>query len=204
MINQNNQGKPITVTFPDGRIASAIASLVIRKKPIGWGKKSYSAYYKEAYGKWVKGIFDAMMTDGKPKIIPFDESKRVKNSTRYLQFQQGKMFLLEQMDSEGKYKVFADSVEVDKTSGRGIVIDFRKVDDTMPDVTDVVSFREKPRWKKELDVYLEEPNPDGKPFIRESLALTDVEVQQQIDELGGIEGLMFDVTNSSVKVYKGL
>ena len=204
MDNNPSTPRPITITLPDGKMASAIANLVIRKKPIGWSKKSYGSYYKEVYAKWVRDILDLMMAERKPKRIPWDTIKGCgsKNSL-YLRFAQGKMYLLHELDFDGKYRKFCEGLKVTRHDKVGIIIDFDLDQGNLPGAVDVVSIRDTPKWKKDLDNYLES-GEDGKPFHKCNLQLTDDEVRQQITELEGLTNVMYSVTHDEIKVIKGV
>ena len=201
---QFNMSKPITITLPNGVTAAAVTRAVTSKRPAGWSKRSYGSYFNNFYGEQAKAIFDGMMTDGQPRILRYDSVKGVSNDSLYLRFQQGKMFLLQNMHTaDGKYAKFADGIRCIRRKGVGIIIEHGGNEIPL-NAVQVMPVASTPKWKKELDDYLENDNPTGVPFIRDNLALKEEDVVLLTQELEGLTNIMFDITQSSVRVIKGV
>jgi hypothetical protein len=192
--------KKITVTFPNGQTASRVVDLIVHNKPIGWSRKSYASYYTEDYGKMVQRIADKMIESKHPMVIRLDTQSCTMN-TLYLRVNQGFRYLADNMDSDGKYKKFLCSVRISRKSGEGLSIEFK---DSAEDLIaeDFVSEKDMPKWKAQLDEYLESDNPEAEPFHKTGLLLNPEDIRQLKLELGELKNIIFSVDSREVKVIK--
>src|ERR1039457_162000 len=118
------QPKPIIITFPNGETASKVVDLIVRKKPIGWSRRSYATYYNEAYARWFQKDVDEMMLDMQPRVYKFDMFPTLKKNSVYARINQSKSYLLDFLDPDKKYEKFFCYVRIRREdSGVALRID---------------------------------------------------------------------------------
>lgn len=197
--------EPITITLPNGKIASQLVDLVMRKRPIGWSKRSFATYYSNLHATWLKKSLDEMIESRQDIVFRYDTARMSANSL-YLRVNQAFLFLLENMDSEGKYAKLRTEVRVRREKGVGVIFEFDEVLRNPDDVGAEKIVKEvanQPKWRDKMDDYLESPSTAGTPFFQDGLVLTLEEIQELKDELGGLKNLICDVTSRHVKIIKG-
>src|ERR1019366_10578257 len=104
--------KHISVIYPDSTTAARVVDLVVRKKPLGWGRRSYSSYYREEYALWLKKQLDAMDVDKKSRAFPYSAWKNSRPDTIYLRVNHSFHYLIDFLDHEGKYERMFHQIKV--------------------------------------------------------------------------------------------
>lgn len=167
------------------RLAKAVSGLPSKKTPHNWSYRSSSPYYKEYYGKELKGVFDRLAAGGPPEVFSFSDGrqKNMLPGTVYLRVNQSILYLLEQLDTEDDYyKKLRKRIVVERKLGLGIKLSLR------PDgiTEDAKSFKpmtehqmvtEAPRWKRILLEWVSNANV-GDEYDKEGLSLTASEVKE--------------------------
>jgi len=193
--------KPITVTYPDGATAQRVVDLIVRKKPIGWGRRSYSSYYTEDYALWIKRELDAMAIDKKSRAFPYNLWKNSTPNTVYLRVNQSWHFLRDYLDPEGKYERMWHQIKVSRVRGFGVTLEYKESATEMPSGEVFVPRTDVCKWKKEIDDYLNDDSVT-KPLHIEKLILTPDEVKKITDELSDLETIQFVVRHNEIKIIK--
>jgi len=199
-MNEQQQPKPITITFPDGQTMSKIVNTIVRQRPEGWSRKAYAGYYKEQYGEWMKNVLDDMHDRQVSKLLPYANFPDLKRNSLYLLINQSMLYVLENMEtSDMKYKRLTDRIKIDRTDPRGIQLMLQeamtgKAEDVVPKV-------EKPKWKEKMEKWLDD-NDDPMPFVQSNLLLTPQERDQLILEVSGLSNVMYSITCREIKLIK--
>jgi hypothetical protein len=195
------QPKPITVTYPDGVTAQRVVDLVVRNKPIGWSRHSYSTYYREPYALWLKKELDKMMADKQPRAFPYNMWKNSTPNTIYLRINQAWHYLNDFLDPTGIYVKMWHETKVCRVRGYGVKIEYKETSIEMPEGEVFVPRTDVCKWKKRIDDYL---NDDSviEPLHIKNLILTPEEVKQQIDELSDLVTIHFVVKHNEIKIIK--
>jgi len=193
--------KHITITYPDAVTAQRVVDLVVRKKPVGWGRRSYSSYYREEYALWIKGELDKMDADKKPRAFPYSLWKNSTPNTIYLRVNQAWHYLRDFLDPEGKYEKMFHQIKVCRKHGYGVTLEYKEIAGEMPVGEVFVPRSDERKWKKQIDDYL---NDDSiiKPLHLERLVLTQEEVKKLIAELEGDSRIQFVVRHNEIKIIK--
>ena len=205
-MSQEQQSKPITITFADNSTMSKVVSHFVRDKPIGWSHKSYAPYYKRAYADWIKKDIDEMISTRNTIVYPYDKWPKIKGNGLYLRVNQALLFLLEpknEMDSDGKYAKFREQVSIRRERGKGIIIEFDEVLEGSSRAEMIMSDRDKPKWKLKMDEWLESNAVNQPPFYQKNLLLTPEEVEEIKSELEGLTNIIHDITSREIKIIKG-
>lgn len=198
----NIPSKPITITFPDGQTMARIVNVVApRTRPEGWSRRSYSPYYKERYGEWIRPVLDDMIANRTNKFLPYENFPNVTASSLYQRIHMAVRYLIDNSDPTGKYNKLWNEVKVDRKHIKGIAIKFDNVIDGSGKIEDLVPEDIKPKWKEDMDKYLDDPD-DIKPFIRGNLLLKQDEINQIRLELDGLTNIMYSVTAREIKILK--
>jgi len=208
-----NEDKPVTVVFPSGRIASKIVNLVANNKPLGAGRRSQYPYYKSSYALWIKADIDKMIAakaDNLPLVYDYKTfcttETNISEITLYARITQAARFLVEQMDDqEGTYHKWYEQIEISKNMKLGGVAiiwrsEFSAGTNLRPRLSEPKV--ELPRWRRELDEYLESDMDE--PFKKDNLLLGKDAVASLQKELEGVLGIFVSITTSSITIVKTL
>lgn len=101
-----------------------LKSLTLEANRATQSGRSRQPYYQKKYADWAKDLIDAVITSGKPYIIPLEGLSYI---TVKLQWSQGVKYLLDYHDKEGKYLDLIKKLNVDHSRHRGTTIAPKKV-----------------------------------------------------------------------------
>ena len=193
--------KPITISYPDATTETRVVELVTRKKPLGWGRRSYSSYYKEDYARWIMRELDAMDIDKKARAFPYAAWKNSTPNTIYLRVNQAWHYLRDFLDPVGKSERMFHQIKVSRIKGYGVTMEYKESASEMPAGEVYVPKSEEKKWKKQIDDYL---NDDSvvKPLVIEHLILSSDEVQKVTDELSDLSTIQFVVKPNKITIIK--
>ena len=196
----SDEQKPITVTYPDATTASRVVDLVVRKRPLGWSRKSYATYFREEYALQMKRELDSLISSRTAKLFPYEHFPNMSSTSLYLRINQSVRYVLEFLDPDGRYAKLWSEVRTEKVKGRGVVIKFRDfvTDDLKGE--DFVAKADKVKWKQKIDLYLE--GDEMKPLHIDHLLLSSSEIDEVKAELDGVEGIQFSVSSKEIKIVK--
>lgn len=190
----------ITVTFPDKQTASRIVDLIVRKKPHGWGRRSYATYYRPEYGEWLRKELQPILDTGEPQV--FRLTGRYTMNSLYLLINQAFTYLREEVIDKDKWIELWEKVKVEKHKGVGVIISIKEPPKDLPTGENFVPKTETPKWRRELNDYLS--GDEIRPFHKDRLVLTNEEVNQIKIELDGLENIQFSINNKEIKIIKTL
>jgi hypothetical protein len=200
---KEEQSKPITISFPDGKVAKQVVNLLVRKKPKGWAHRSYASYYKLVYAEWLLRDINEMMVDRQPRIFPYDKWPNVSPSSLYLRVNQATAYILDNLDPDGKYARFFEQIKCRRIPKVGVKLCF---DDVLADVEPggekFIGDDDAPAWKQKMDAYLESDDETVEPFHQTGLMLTPEQVAQLELELSGLSSIMYSVSCREIKIIK--
>lgn len=191
--------QPITITFPNGRLASKVVDLVVRSRPIGWSRKSRSPYYNKPYALWIKVTVDAMIEDGRAKVFLRESFPGINESTLYTRVHQALLYLVEQLDTEDKkYALFKEKIVIRRK--QGVILEFKDINNIEGKAQDFVELKELPKWKIKLDEWLE--SGEFEPFIMTNLLLSEKEKEQLHLELDDLTNIMSSISTQELKLVR--
>ena len=189
------------VLSSDNPLVAQIVNAVVKKRPLGWSQRSRAAYYNEKNGKWLLRDIDAMIKDRKARIYRYSNFPGLSQTSLYLKINQSFRYILDNLDPDGLYKQFEESIRITRQANTGVIIRFESTGDADSLEAEVMdSIKSRPKWMDKMDEWLE--GEDTKPLIKEGLRLTDEEVAQIKLELSGITSVMAAVDNASVKIMR--
>lgn len=208
--------KRIHSIFPSETIAKRAVDMLTSDKPEGWGHRSSAPYFKEYYGLEMKGLIDDSMKTYQSIVYDYETfcnpraAHRVSERTVYNRVNQSLRYVLERLDTpEKKYYKWRQTVEVHPKAGLGVVISYIAELvaaqlgqlDGLPKPRLVTPSTDIPRWKRDLDKWLEN-SENNEPFVKENLALSPAEQEQLKTELFGLSNIEYSVSVDSVKLIK--
>lgn len=175
-----------------------------KTKPRGWARRSNASYYTEAHAIQVKIEIDKMMVDGKPRIFAYSRWPHMTPNSVYLRVNRGIRYLLEFMDSEGKYAKFLEKLDIRRRRDLGVELSIKDQAQSLEEFNaqEVVPQSEKPRWKQRIEHWLEHSEPGSPPFILENLALSVDEVRDLKVEFQGLKSVQTYITATTIKLIK--
>jgi hypothetical protein len=205
--------KPVTVIFPSGRIAAKIVNLVVHNKPLGASRRSQYPYYKSSYALWIKADIDKMIAE-KANNLPLvydykifcTVETNISEITLYARITQAARFLVEQMDDqEGTYHKWYEQIEISKNQKLGGVAiiwrsEFSAGTNLRPRLSEPQV--ELPRWRRELDEWLE--GEQDEPFKRDNLLLGKDVIAKLHQDYDSVQGLFISITPTSITFVKTL
>ena len=212
-MNVDDNDKPVTLTFPSGRVASKLIRIVAHNKPIGASRKSQYPYYKEEYALWIKRDIDGMIAskaERHPLIYDYNifctTETNISEQTLYARVTQAARYLVEQMDNEAStYSKWYEQVEISKHKKLGGVAIIWK-----PEMASGTELRPRlaepevtiPKWREELAEWLE--GEQNTPFSRKNLMLDAETIAKLKSEYADIKGLFISITSSNITLVKVL
>ena len=195
--------KQINLTISGSAISSEMSDLFLRKRPVGWSRKSNAPYYNVRYATWLKKDVDAMIIDKRPRIYRYETFKSVSSSSLYARINQALLYLCEKMDdANDTYKNFKHSVRVERERGVGVTIMFHGIEDTNAGADVFVPDCDKPKWMLKMDAWLESSESNLPPFHQQQLALSPEAIAELELMLSEIAGILYTVTPSEIKIIK--
>lgn len=207
MISDNEELKAV---FANPKVQEAAVDLFVRKRPMGWGRRSIAPYFNEHYGREAKAVLDEMMKSRQDVCYHYSEFLKkfgINKETLYLRVNQSMRYVVEMMDDKDHtYGRFMAMLIIRRIHGLGVTVRFRpecrdgNISDFKPKPVDAKD--EVPRWKEHLNDWLENSEPGDKPFLKEGLTLTATEIEDLNVSLKQVKGIMFNVTSFSVKIIK--
>jgi len=198
MSNENN---PIVISYPNQATAAKVVDILVRKKPAGWSRRSYSSYFREEYALWIKRELDAMDADKKARAFPYSQWKNSTPNTIYLRVNQAWHYLREYMDPEGKYEKMWHQVKISRVKGYGVTLEYKELASDMPMGEVFVPRKDVCKWKKSIDDYLNDDSRTN-PLHITNLILTPDEVKRTTEELSDLSTIQFSVRHNEVKIIK--
>lgn len=200
---------PIRDFFKNPKIEKAVVDIVVRKKPVGWSRRSNAPYYKEYYAQTLKAQIDAMIADRKDRIFPYASFPQHSKQTLYLRINQSLRYIIDYMDDDNKtYAKWSEMVEITRERDvRGIRISYRPefqgMDFSKEFIPVAIESRSQvPTWKQEVDDYLENSQPGDKPLHIDKLCMTPEQVIDLNTSLKPLEGIMYSVNAHEIKIIK--
>jgi hypothetical protein len=193
--------KPVTITYPSGKIASQVVDILVRKRPAGWGRKSYATYYREDYAKGLIKELDSMIETRRNKVFRCESMPHLTLNTIYLWINQSFRYVRDYLDQDGKYDRLWREIRVERVPRTGVILKFRDfVNDTLHG-EDFVAREDRCKWKKQVDDYLTDDDKTD-PLHIEHLLLTPEEIDQVKSELSDLGNVQFSVTSKEIKIVK--
>lgn len=191
----------ITITYPNQALAAQVVDILVRKKPVGWSRRSYSSYFREEYALWIKRELDIMDEDKKPRAFPYSQWKNSTPNTIYLRINQAWHYLMEYMDTDGKYKKLWHQIKISRVRHYGVTLEFKEIANDMPMGEVFVPRKDVCKWKRTIDDYLEDDSKI-KPLHISNLILTPEEVKTVTAELSDLSTIQFSVRHNEIKIIK--
>lgn len=191
---------------PDAFVAAAkmILEQQTKIRPRGWSKKSRSPYYTEECAYNMKEIFDSMIQDGKRRVMYFKDYPKVREETLLQKVNQGKLYLLQRLDPDGKYAQFCAKLFIRHRRGIGLIFDLSRPIAkliTSPlmenDEIEIVELRE------DINNFLSE-GKIGEKLERIGLSLSPENLEEIENMLEGVPNILSKVTLNSIKIIKHL
>jgi hypothetical protein len=200
----------LKVIFKDPQMSAKMVDILVNNKPQGWGRRSIAPYFTEKYGKIMKAVLDTMMEKKEDLVYGYDDFKQqfgLSASSLYLRINQSIKYVCEKMDTpDHKYSKFCEMFTIERRRGVGVILRFK------PDMREgfnaefipkpIISKDELPKWKDDLNTWLEESVPGDEPFHADKLALNPEEIQEVKNSLVGLKGVISNVTSYHIKVIK--
>lgn len=169
-------------------------------KPRSWNKKTNAPYYREKYGLELKAMLDKMMIDGQHRIFRFDEFPELSKNSLYLKVNQSKLYLLENLDPDGRYAHYLNHVRIRRTRvGVRLSSDTENDGSFMPST--VITINAQDSLREKIDKFLEESQP-GQELLINKLVLEEGDVEALQASLMPLENFAANITHTSVKIVR--
>jgi len=192
--------------FRDPNVAKSVIDMVVRKKPIGWSRRSNAPYYKRCHALELKSVVDEMLTTREDQVYFYKDYPNMSANTLYLRVNQSLRFLLDFLDTdEAQYAKWSEMVNITKERGTGVRISFddefrnSAVSTFKPHA--ITSKGNTPTWKQDVDDYLENIKR-VQPLHIPGLCLSPDEMTTLRDSLRPLKGIIFYITSAEIKILK--
>jgi hypothetical protein len=203
--------------FPSEVVREKVIRIVTEKdvvKPHGFGQDSYSPYYKKHYGEQLQRLADEQLKTLQDIVYDYATFCKPKNpngcseTSLYNRVNMSRRYLLERLDPDGKYQGWKEITNVRQLGGVGVVISIdpeikammagNTKDTPQPRMAEPIV--NKPRWKQQLDDWVE--SDDTSPLVIRHLILTPEEQEVIRNELMGDRRIESIVTSSEIRAMK--
>lgn len=206
-MSQQETTNAVKEFFHNPATAKAMVDLVVRKKPVGWSRRSNAPYYKEFYALGFKDEVDKMLLDRQDRVFRYDNFPHHSKETLYLRVNQSLRYLLDYMDDDQKtYSKWNEMTAITRERGLGVRMSFRPEfrNSSIGTFTAVAvgAKSDIPAWKQKVDDFLENATPEDKPLHLERLCLTTEQLIDLKNSLLGIDNVMSSVTAQEIKIIK--
>lgn len=173
-----------------------------------FGRNIDKPYYKKKYALGVKEVLDWMMEHKKPRKWVYADFPSTNKASLYQKIMQGKEFLLDNMDPDGRYKKFDLCVKVDRKQKDALYFHIQYHMLNMANSEDIEDLSkagfvksEELSWRDRLENFLENGKP-GESFKKEGLALDESEITELETTLCTLTTIVYNITEKSVVVRK--
>ncbi len=173
-----------------------------KERPEHWKRLSNVPYYKERFALELKVVLDAMILDGQDREYRYADFPDTKRNTIYLRVNQAKLYLLEELDFDGRYHKLFQCITISRER-TGIRLSFhkdvREGTGFMP--TTVISNTSIDNLRSRIDQFISEATT-GQKFEDTKVSIGPDEVIALRNSFVGLEGFVANITESSVKIIK--
>lgn len=188
--------------------AKMVNAVVPSKRPAGWGRRSNAPYFKEHYGIEMRDTLDTVLDKKQDVVYDYKtfEALGMSRATVYLRVNQSIHYVCEYLDPEGKYRdAWDNKIQITKERGVGVRISLlahcREGYQSAFTPRAVVPAAEMPKWRREMEKFLEGAEP-GDKFFKDGLALPPEEVKELNDSFIGVDGFLVNITSFSIKIVR--
>lgn len=176
-------------------------------KPQGWSRRSQAPYYKEFYGLQMKRDADKMIENREDTVFRYETwcnaNTGMSKVTLYNRINQSIRFLLDHLDENKTYSKWHAMTRVSREEYGvriSFIAEFKEGDESNFGGTLTQTREATPRWKQELDFWLESDKDD--PFVRENLNLTAEELKDLKTQLAGLDGIGKSIKYNCIKLVR--
>lgn len=197
--------KAVSDIVGNGKAEALLTYLVAQKIKSSRGNyDTYrQAYYQEVYGLEFKQVFEGMLATNQNRKWILTDFPGVKKMSLYQRLYQSKKYFFDHLATV-EQKPYSSMIVFDNTVPG--VIYLRWIREKKPDVaikSYLVDDKETEisiAYQDKIDTFLETPNQER--LVLRGLALNPEERQRLEDSFSGIEGLVYVITNSEIKLVK--
>lgn len=198
--------RTIQSIFPSPDVASQVVDLVVNKRPKGWSRKSNAPYYKKVFATQIKHWIDRMIESGNSIVYRYKDfctdDTGMSESSLYIMVNQSIRFLIDNMDENGKYERWYDSVRTTRKPGVGIIVNYlpglSPLSQAQPEMAEPKETM--PRWKQQMEEWLESDSTT--PFIQEGLILSPEEIEALEVQFSQLSNVQASIKSSCIKIIK--
>jgi hypothetical protein len=180
------------------------------KKVDRWSLRHKGPYYRAVFAAQFKMVLDEMMQNKKTRIYRYkDFPEFTSHNTLKLKIYQSRAYLLDNLDSDGKYKLFCEAIIVRVIRDVGIVLELREdiLEDNNSNTENSKAFapsylsEQNDGWKEKLEKYLMSEDEKGKFELRD-IALSEDEQRELEIQLSQLSNVVFRVASDKIIVIK--
>lgn len=181
-----------------------------QKKPTAWSNRSNAPYYKERYAIQLQTILDVMMEEYSKGIIDSRMFKykdfNLKKSSLYLMINQAKLFLIDNMDNDNRYRKFLDNIKV-KQEQEGVVLRYCKdiINDTKISLDRATPIQTLTEQQISIQVKVEEFLQNAKAGDKlelKNLSLDDDMIEALESSVNQLEDIVASISRTNLRLIK--
>lgn len=181
-----------------------------QKKPTTWSNRSNAPYYKERYAIQLQTILDVMMEEYSKGIIDSRMFKykdfNLKKSSLYLMINQAKLFLIDNMDNDNRYRKFLDNIKV-KQEQEGVVLRYCKdiINDTKISLDRATPIQTLTEQQISIQVKVEEFLQNAKAGDKlelKNLSLDDDMIEALESSVNQLEDIVASISRTNLRLIK--
>ena len=190
------------------KLAKLLADRGDTKKPNNWSSLTNAPYYRERFALELKVVLDEMIQEAEANIFEdreffYSSFPTLSHNTLYLRVNQSKLYLVNKLDSENKYKRFLELVAITREKS-GIRLSYNrdvlhpavplKANKVMPIEQQTIT------WKVKLDEFLS--SDKAGVFELDKLALDDDDIEVITNSLSQLNNVIYSIKNDKIRIVR--
>lgn len=185
----------------DPKFLERLASVKKAKRPANTSRSGTYSYYRDVFALEIRAVVDQMIERTCDKEFFYSDYPELRPSSIYMRIWQGKKFLLDFLDPDGKYNQVFSMIEISREK-TGVRLSWLR-DKLMGKqfIARDVTIKDKTKqWKDEVEAFLQDRSMSTLHLKR--LHLTTDEMMDLESSFNTIEGIDALITENEIKIIK--
>lgn len=169
------------------------------KRPPTHSKASNSPYYKERFALEMKCVLDEMMIDNHPRTYKYSQHSHLSTNSVYLYVNSSLKYVLDNLDSDGKYKQFRERLVINRVAKVGVVLSILRESSFKPCKTTNNATEHK--WINQMNEWLENGKINTK-FVAKNIIITPERRFELEATLAPLENIHYNISDDEITIRK--
>lgn len=174
---------------------SALNGLVTNLKKSTHSGNSVYSYYTEECAVEVKTVIEKLVSSGRPILLPLGDYSL---SSVYNRWNQGKRYLKEHMDPDGKYAAILENIRATRAKSKGVILHLVAAQGAFAAALELQQEDWRPGFRRFID-----ESEHGDVFERQGIALTAEDIEFCNQALQGVEHMfVYEINQRGIRIMR--